>query len=30
MLSSTTVTPPQLDDFFLNWERDPAALPFFD
>ncbi len=29
MLSSTTVKPPQLDDFFLDFERDPAALPFF-
>ena len=29
MLSSTSVNPPQLDDFFLTFERDPAALPFF-
>ena len=29
MLSSTTVKPPQLDDFFLDCGRDPAALPFF-
>ena len=29
MLSSTSVKPPQLDDFFLTFERDPAALPFF-
>lgn len=29
MLSATTVRPPQLDDFFLDWERDPAAQGFF-
>jgi uncharacterized damage-inducible protein DinB len=29
MLSSTSVKPPQLDDFFLNFERDAAAEPFF-
>jgi uncharacterized damage-inducible protein DinB len=29
MLSSTSVKPPQLDDFFLTFERDPAAQPFF-
>ncbi|MGQ0563820.1 MAG: DinB family protein [Gemmobacter sp.] len=30
MLSATSVRPPQLDDFFLTFERDPAALPFFE
>ena len=29
MLSATTVKPPQLDDFFLDWERDAAAQAFF-
>lgn len=29
MLSATAVKPPQLDDFFLDWERDPAAQGFF-
>ena len=29
MLSSTTVKPPQLDDFLLDCGRDPAAEPFF-
>ena len=29
MLSSTSVKPPQLDDFFLDWGRDPSAEPFF-
>jgi len=28
MLSATSVKPPQLDDFFLDWKRDAAALPF--
>jgi uncharacterized damage-inducible protein DinB len=29
MLSATSVKPPQLDDFFLDFDRDPAAQPFF-
>lgn len=29
MLSSTTVKPPQLDDFLLDCGRDPADEPFF-
>lgn len=30
MLSGTSVKPPQLDDFFLDFGRDAAAVPFFD
>src|SRR5690554_6322071 len=28
MLSGTPVAPPQLDEFFIEFDRDPAAAPF--
>ncbi len=28
MLSATSVPPPQLDEFFLDYDRHPSALPF--
>ena len=30
MLAATVVKPPQLDEFFVTFERDPGALPYLD
>jgi hypothetical protein len=30
MLAGTSVAPPQLDEFFLNFERHPAAQRHID
>jgi uncharacterized damage-inducible protein DinB len=30
MLSSTPVAPPQLDEFFLDYDRHPSALPWLE
>ncbi|MEO1363410.1 MAG: hypothetical protein AAFU86_06515 [Pseudomonadota bacterium] len=29
MVQDAGIAPPQLDDFFLDYERHPAAKPYF-